>query len=352
MSLYCRWISAWEERLARKDCQRRVLPFEWGLEWLGLSADGTNPLTVLREWSRRCLAPDSGWLEPAETPAITLTGDRLRFESPLPGPHAANRHALARVWRPRKPPAEGAGPAVIVVPQWNAVPASHAGLCRTLAWLGMTAVRLTLPYHEERNPEGLRRADLMVSPNLGRTLHAVRQAVLEVLVLARWLRSQGYRPVGVMGTSLGSCVAYLAFASDPELTAGVFNHVSAFFADVVWQGRATRFVRWGLEGEIRLEELRECWAAISPWYYIDGSRRLDRPHLMITARYDTTFPPELSRLVFERYAELNLPLEMVSLPCGHYTTARIPFVYLDGWHICRFLRRYLAGGSAGKRGGG
>lgn len=350
MSLYGRWISAWEERLAQKDRQRRVLPFEWGLEWLGLSGDGTDPLTALRQWSRRCLAPDSGWLEPAETPAVTLTGDRLRFDSPLPGPYAANNHAAARVWRAHKPHM-GAGPAVIVVPQWNAGPESHVGLCRMLARLGMTAVRLTLPFHEERNPEGLRRADLMVSPNVGRTLHAVRQAVLEVRLLATWLRRQGCGPVGVMGTSLGSCVAYLAFATDPGLAAGVFNHVSAFFADVVWQGRATRFVRWGLEGAIRLEELRECWAAISPWHYIDGSRRLDRPHLMITARYDTTFPPQLSRLVFQRYAELNLPLETVTLPCGHYTTARVPFVYLDGWHICRFLRRHLAGGSAGKRGG-
>ncbi len=342
MSLYGRWITAWEERLARQDRQRRVLPFEWGLDWLGLSADGSDPLTVLKEWSRRCF--DSGFdcFEPPTMAAVAVSGDRLWFESPLPSFYPINNRAAARLWKSRDPALSGAGPAVIVVPQWNAAADSHAGLCRMLARLGLTAVRLTLPYHEERNPEGRRRADLMVSPNLGRTLHAVRQAVLEVRLLATWLRRQGYGPVGVMGTSLGSCVAYLAFASDPELAAGVFNHVSSFFADVVWRGRATRFVRWGLQGEIRLAELRECWAAISPWHYIDRNRRLDRPHLMITARYDTTFPPDLSRLVFERYAELGLPVRRVTLPCGHYTTAYPPFVYLDGWHICRFLRRHLA----------
>lgn len=344
MSLYSTWIRAWESRLAEKDRQRRTLAFDWGLDWLELQVDGGDPLAVIKQWSRECLRPDARWLKVSSERSMVREGDRLRFLSPLASAYACNNQATARIWNPSTVQSEsGVGPrAVVVVPQWNADSNSHAGLCRMLARLGITAVRLTLPYHEGRNPEGTRRADLMVSPNVGRTLHAVRQSVLEVLVLARWLREQGCRRTAVMGTSLGSCIAYLAFCSDPGLTAGVFNHVSSFFADVVWKGQATRFVRWGLEPRITLEDLRECWGPISPWHYIDGDRGLERPHLMITAKYDTTFPPELADLVFDRYRELGLPVDRVHLPCGHYTTAHPPFVYLDGWHICRYLRRYLA----------
>jgi pimeloyl-ACP methyl ester carboxylesterase len=145
-----------------------------------------------------------------------------------------------------------------------------------------------------------------------------------------------------MGTSLGSCIAYLSFCTDQQLAAGVFNHVSSHFGDVVWSGSATRFIRRGLEDEVTRADLRECWGPISPWHYIDRRNRLDRPHLMITADFDTTFIPELAELVFQRYREHGLSVERVRLPCGHYTMAHPPFVYLDGWHICRYLTRHLS----------
>jgi hypothetical protein len=181
----------------------------------------------------------------------------------------------------------------------------------------------------------------MVGPNVGRTLHATRQAVLEVRQAASWLLDQGYGEVGIVGTSLGSCVAYLAFTHDPRIKAGVFNHVSAHFADVVWSGLSTRYIRWGLEGFIKLPDLQDCWAPLSPWFFVEKLRNNYRPHLMITAKYDLTFLPELSGRLFEKYFEHNLRLEHVELPCGHYTTAHFPFKYMDGWHICQFLRQHL-----------
>lgn len=337
MSLYGDWIRAWERRLTHRDPHRRILPFEWGLDWiLDGRANRSDPLAAVKERAREFLETSPDFYRAGGGGDFKLSDGRLTFSTPTPSPFLENNTVRCRVWRVPE-----ARSAVIVVPQWNASMDSHVGLCRILARMGLTAVRITLPYHEGRAPHGMKRADYLVSPNIGRTIHAIRQSVCEVLEAAAWLRDRGYRKIGVVGTSLGSCVAYLAFTHDERIETGVFNHVSAYFADVVWTGLATRFVRWGLEGNIGIEDLRECWAPLSPWFFIKRLDGLERPHLMITARHDLTFLPELTAHVFQRYAELGLAVSRADLPCGHYTTERFPFKYLDGWHICRYVRRHL-----------
>ncbi len=339
MSLYGRWIHRKERLLTLEDTNRRVLPFAWGLDWLpgAVSENGRPPLEVFLAEAERSLGESYEFFRPPPEGEWEFEGDRLRFPTPLPGPDEYNNTASARLFE-----APGSRRAVVVAPQWNADEESHVGLCRLLQRLGVTALRACLPYHEERRPPGQERADYMVSPNLGRTLAATRQAVLEVRMLAGWLRSQGYERVGVVGTSIGSCVGYLAFVHDPAIRVGVFNHVSAFFGDVVWTGLSTRFVRWGLEGRVELEDLRRCWAPVSPFYYVRKLKEQDpRKHLLITARYDLSFLPELSAKVLEEYRRQGVPVNWASLPCGHYTTARFPFSYVDGWYICRFLTRHL-----------
>ena len=88
----------------------------------------------------------------------------------------------------------------------------------------MSALRLTLPYHDQRRSADLQRADHLVSTNIGRTLQSMRQAVLDTRAAVRWLKNEGYERVGILGTSVGSCIAFLAFAHEPDLNAGTFNH--------------------------------------------------------------------------------------------------------------------------------
>ncbi len=335
--IYRNWIHKKERRLTLLDTDREVFPFEWGLEWVdGNGGGAADPLSRLKKTAARALSDSASFFEPPPLDDWELRGEVLEFATPTPGSHEFNNRVFCRLFEAAKPRG-----AVVVVPQWNADSESHVALCRILRRLGITALRLCLPYHEMRRPPGMKRADYMVSPNIGRTLHATRQAVMEVRQAAQWLRTQGYQKVGVMGTSVGSCVSYLAFVHDRRIATGVFNHVSAFFADVVWTGLATRFVRWGLEKHIDLDSLREIWAPISPYHYIARLKECGRKHLMITARYDLTFLPALSEKVFEFYRRHEIPHDRADLPCGHYTTAHFPFSYLDGWHICRYLRRHL-----------
>jgi hypothetical protein len=203
----------------------------------------------------------------------------------------------------------------------------------------MTALRMSLPYHDRRMPPELHRADYIVSSNIVRTVQVCRQAVLDARRAIAWLAGEGYERIGVLGTSLGSCLALLTTAHEPLVRAEALNHISPHFADVVWRGISTRHVRDGLDGRIDLDLLRELWKPISPRWYLDRVR--DRKTLLVYARYDLTFPPDLSEDLVRAFRDEHVPHETAVLPCGHYTTGKTPFKFLDGWILTTFLKRAL-----------
>ena len=123
------------------------------------------------------------------------------------------------------------------------------------------------------------------------------------------------------------------------MKAAALNHISPYFADVVWSGLSTAHVRASLDGNIDLDTLRRIWMPISPFPYID--RMQDRRALLVYALYDLTFPLELSRVLVEEFRGRNVPHTVAVLPCGHYSTGVTPFKYLDGFTLCRFLNRAL-----------
>ena len=267
----------------------------------------------------------------------------LRFPSGLVTPHAENNTVEARWFpSPGEPPVGRPGPrgrAVVVLPQWNSDPQGHIGLSRLLARFGVSALRLSLPYHDARMPSELTRADYILSSNIVRTIQVCRQAVLDTRRAIAWLALQGHERIGILGTSLGSCLAMLTTAHEPRVRAQALNHVSPWFADVVWRGLSTQHVREGLDGHIDLPRLRDLWRPLSPYCYLDrvGHART----LLVYARYDLTFPADLSRALVEDFRTREIPHEVVVLPCGHYSTGYAPFKFLDAYVLTRFLRRNL-----------
>lgn len=337
--MIARFFHAWERRLATIDTNRIVRPFEWGLDWLGLEADAGDPLSLIGEWASEAVAESDRFFEVPATDDFERRGTELRFPSALTTPYPENN--LVRVGMFLPPDRRPGQPrrAVIVVPQWNADTRGHAGLCQLFARFGLAAFRLSLPYHDARRPPELQRADYIVSSNVGRTLQANRQAVLDIKRTADWLAREGFERIGIVGTSLGSCLSMLAMSHDPRLRAGAFNHVSPYFADVVWRGLSTRHVREGLDGQITLDALRACWMPISPWPFI--ARVRGRRVLLVYARYDLTFPVDLSRSFVEEFRRRDVPHELGVLPCGHYTTGKAPFSYLDGFYLTKFFLKNL-----------
>ncbi len=326
-----------ERRFHARDLDRRqVRPFEWGLEHLGAGSRQSDPRARLQEFNLEVVEDSAAFFVAPELPpaGYHFDGFRLSYPSAIRTPFDRNNTVRARFF-----PAGSGDRAVIVSPQWNADPESHVALCRGLNRFGISALRLSLPYHDDRMPEELTRADYMVSANIGRTIQSVRQAVLDIRRAADWLYLQGYRKVGVMGSSIGSCVSWLAFIHDERLEAGVFNMVSSWFGDVVWRALTTSHIREALETELSAGEVREAWLSISPSAHTGLLHKLRRPTLLISAKYDLTFLPDLADIFFADCDRHGVPARKKFLPCGHYTIGQTPFKYMDAWHIINFFRR-------------
>ena len=364
----------WETRLTSVDNNRVVRPLDWGLDWTrswpgrnggpsGQSSgqdSGQGSRDLLEYFSRfndRIVqASDDfySYQKPAdfrlehrevqvfstrEAPDPRLEekvrgthAEFLRFTSPVITPFPENNLVNARWF-----PARGRR-ALVLLPHWNSDAISYNALCRVLNWMGIAVLRLSMPYHDIRRPAEIDRADYAVSANIGRTLDSVRQGVVDVRCCLDWLESQGYNRLGIVGTSLGSCYAFIATAHDPRIQVAAFNHASTYFADVVWHGQSTRHIREGLETAIDLENLRQVWRAVSPMSYFDKFSRWPRRSLIIYAKYDMTFLPEFSEQVVEQFEKHKLDHKVVVLPCGHYTMGETPYKYMDGWQLASFLR--------------
>src|SRR5215831_12255591 len=265
--LYARYMDRWERKLATRDTNRVVRPFEWGTDWLNslefpycpADANG-NSAECLSQFVTETLADTDRFFSYEPVRDYRLEGNRLTFTSPVQTRYTENNttHAL---WFPAP---NDKGRVVIVLPQWNSGPDGHVGLAKLLNRFGVSALRMTMAYHAERKPAETERADYHVSANIGRTIHAGRQSVIDIRACLDWLGARGYERVGVLGTSLGSCVAFIAAAHDARVRLGIFNHVSMYFSDVVWTGLSTKFVRDSFAQHVTQDELRRHWSLISP----------------------------------------------------------------------------------------
>ncbi|MHB1937380.1 MAG: alpha/beta hydrolase family protein [Acidobacteriaceae bacterium] len=407
--LYAKWMYAWETKLTMRDTNRIVRPLEWGFDWLEDWTAGRNlgiPEAVLSGEQAQMQAamlrvnesivqeheqffgyktPTDFRLEerhpqlyPTNVRPETLRQDAelkqlaaegklpkarfLRFTSPVKTPYPENDQVNAR-WYPAPPekheesaqrPQQPKRPkqAILVMPQWNADAFSHNVLCSLFNRFGVSALRLSKPFHDVRRPAELERSDYAVSANIGRTIAACRQAVVDVRSCLDWLEQQGYQQFGVLGTSLGSCYAFIASAHDARLRVNAFNHASLWTGDVVWTGQSTRHVRAACEAAgLSHDDLRMLWGGVSPMAYMDefagadaAGKPLDRAPTwpkkrarVIYAPYDLTFLREFSEGVLREFRQRGVDFDAKMLPCGHYTTGEFPYKYMDGWYLGSFV---------------
>jgi dienelactone hydrolase len=378
--LYAKWMTAWETDLTTRDTNRVVRPLEWGFDWLegfvegATASESSSPLdrmiAVNEEIVRRSddffgyQAPRDFRIEerypelfPTNVRPETLAQDVeikrqaaagemeaaqfLRFTSAARTPYPENDQVNAR-WYPASEPRQPGKPkqAIIVMPQWNADALSHNALCTMFNRFGISALRLSKPYHDIRRPAELERSDYAVSANVGRTTASCRQAVVDIRSCLDWLESQGYTQFGVLGTSLGSCYAFIAAAHDPRLRVCAFNHASTWFGDVVWSGQSTRHVRAAFEeAGLTQSQVRQMFLGISPMAYMERFAASPKRVLVVHATYDLTFPPEFSLDVLANFERFGIDYVSKVLPCGHYTTGETPYKYIDGWYLGSFIYR-------------
>ena len=345
MSWLERKIRRYEHARWTTDDNRRVYPFEWGLEHIGGRADEPDPRGFLDAWVDETLAHAEEWF--ATTPANDYVLDSrqngaseeqvLTFTSQITSPWKNNDLVHARFFRARS-----SGPAVVLMPNWNAKWHGQVNLCKWLTKLGISVLRLSLPYHDYRVAPGHERADQLVGSNVGLTIQATRQAVMDTRRCLRWLEQQGYRKLGLVGTSIGSDVGSITMAFDEAVRGGAFMHVSTYFADVVRTGMTTNHVWEGLRTKVTEDELRRWWTPISPVPYMRRLTNSGQRLLMISGRYDPTFWYEFTQNMFDDLRGKGILLETMTMPCGHYSLELPPFAYPAGLRLGLFLLETLA----------
>ena len=102
-------------------------------------------------------------------------------------------------------------------------------------------------------------------------------------------------------------------------------------------------MREGLDGQIDLDRLRRIWMPISPFPFLERMR--GRRVLLVYARYDLTFPVDLSRLLVNEFRRRGIAHQLLVLPCGHYSTGVTPFKWMDGLDTLPVLEQSPVNGS-------
>ena len=145
---------------------------------------------------------------------------------------------------------------------------------------------------------------------------------------AEWTKTYG--PLGIVGTSLGSAIALATFAHEPRLDAAVFNHISPFFR----RRGVARHLDEASPARPRIEpgpgRAPEAVAAPEPLQLLrKGQRSGSALRFSFTVAYDLSFPTELSLELVRDFERLAIEHEVFELPCGHYTTAKFPFNWME-----------------------
>src|ERR1700682_496884 len=329
-------IRRYEHRRWTTDDNRMVRPFEWGLEHIGGRADEPDLRAWLRRWSQQTLASSHEWFAADPATDYRLQDNVLTFSSAVISPWPGNKVVSAAFYRAKK-----SAPAVLVLPNWNAKWHGQVELCRWLNKLGITALKMSMPYHDRRMVPGHERADQLVGSNIGLTLQANQQAVTDSRRCLMWLEQQGYTRLGILGTSIGSSVGYITMVHEEALRAGGFFHVSTYYADVVRQGMTTNHVWEGLRHHVTVDELRDYWAPISPMPYVERHMGAGRNCFMVYGKYDPTMLPQLTRQMLDSLRRHGATPRVLELACGHYSLELYPFSYIAGYRMLTFLRQAL-----------
>jgi hypothetical protein len=347
MHWFERRIRRYEHRRWTTDDNRRVQPFDWGLEHIGGDPSCSDPALYIRRYAKQAIENSAEWFATTAGTDYQLDPENvLTFSSSIKSPWPENNIVYAQFFPSKSAAAAGPSrtdmPAVVLLPNWNAKWHGQRGLCKWLQRIGISVLRLSLPYHDRRMAKGHERADQIVGPNIGLTLQANQQAVQDTRRCLRWLEQQGFSRLGILGTSIGSSVGYITMVHDAALRAGGFFHVSTYFADVVSQGMTTTHVWESLRHHVTVDELRDYWAPVSPMPYVERGLGSGKNAFMVYGKYDPTFLPELTEQMLAALRRHHANLRTLELHCGHYSLELPGFSHLAGYRMLSFLRSALA----------
>lgn len=331
--MYHRWLDRWDERKTRRRDEVKIITdLVLDAELAFPDTEGVSEIGAFCELAERSAAASDVFFGLPETlPVANWDEAMLRFPSSLSTGCLENDVVYAKVT-----PAKASDHAVIVFHHWNAA-SRNAPLARFFAGRGIAVFEMALPYHLERSRLVATYADYMLSPNLGRTMQSMRQAVIDGRQLIRIAHRAGYSKVSVLGISLGSWVAGLIAAHDTAVEKAALFLTAGDLAEMVWTGRATQHIRASLEGRIGLLDIQRAWAPLNLENYV---AQLSRPGLelqSVLASRDRVVLPVLSERLVQRLQDAGARTNVMRLNCGHYSLTLPPYILATGIGAARFF---------------
>ncbi|TIW52278.1 MAG: dienelactone hydrolase-related enzyme [Mesorhizobium sp.] len=333
--MYHSWLDRWDEQRARRGEEgKKTTGFVLDAERAFPGAKNVASIEEFCVLADQAVADPAFFGEPSESDQGFERKDGwLKFPSDISTDIEENNVVWAKITE-----SGSFDQAMVIFHHWNAS-ARNRQIANFFSRRGITVVEIAMPYHFERSRPGSLHADYMLSPNLGRTIQSVRQGVLDGRKLIRWLKSEGYRKVSVLGMSLGSWVAGLIAAHDQAVSKAALFLTAGSLADMVWTGRATRLIRDSLEPEIELTDLRRAWGPLNLENYAHSVARPDLDLHVVLAKRDKVVLPELSKKFMRRLKDAGARPNILELNCGHYSLAIPPYILLAGLSLKRFLSR-------------
>ena len=332
--MYHSWLDRWDERRAeRGDEVKRRTDFALDTELAFPSSGHPAGIEAFCNLADQAVEDPTYFDEPGNNDLVVeRKGDWAKFPSGIYTDVAENNLVWAKVTESRS-----FDKALVVFHHWNAS-ARYQQLANFFSRRGITVVEMALPYHFERSRPGADYADYMLSPNLGRTMQSMRQAVWDGRKLIRWLREQGFKEISVLGMSLGSWVAGLIAANDKTVSKAALFLTAGSLADMVWTGRATRTICESIKPAIELDDLRRAWG---PLNLVNHAHHLARDNLelnVVLAKRDKVVLPELSDRLIQGLKHAGAAPSILKLNCGHYSLSMPPYIVSAGRSVARLLK--------------
>lgn len=173
--MYHSWLDHWDERRARRGEEgKKSTDFALDAE---RAFPGAKKITSIEEF---CALADQAVADPAffDDPNVSDQGFErldgwLKFPSDISTDIEQNNVVSAKITE-----SGSFDQAMVIFHHWNAT-FRNCQIANFFSQRGITVVEIAMPYHFERSRPGSAHADYMLSPNLGRTIQSVRQAVLD-----------------------------------------------------------------------------------------------------------------------------------------------------------------------------
>jgi hypothetical protein len=291
-----------------------------------------------------------------------MTDAELTFRSAVPSPFEVNNTARAFLYP------GGPEKAVVILPNLRAEERAFAKLGRLLARFGYTSLEVVHPYHGRRHDPAdttMVPGERLFSSDVHETLWSFSQGISDVLGTLLFLIKNGYKRIGMIGTSIGSTltVMSLSFAGDyrsyltekdpglvdgiPEriCRAAVINLSGGFLRDFITDpdNIEATFVRSGLVEDLGLSghEIERLWPVADPMRFVD---KITIPVLSVKARQDPVLLYRYSSMQRDFFARnevagRNFTEFYIPVPSGHYSAAYfLPKMFLGIADLLFILR--------------